>query len=406
MVIIGTVDLYVEQMPVRAIICNGSLNYIINERTSIRDAWTMSLETSSWLYWDIDIVCANLGRNVTYLEPIYSEISPQNPDIDQHWFDLSANKMRVWDGANWNTKLRVFAGHVENGNVYSYDLISQAGLDETVDAGYILFGTDMLPLRDGNGKFVISSNDLRVNYSGFTQPISVEATVLYGVAQEPLPRFNAVYYSGTQKINLADCEKGNYAIGFVDVDVPANTVTTVVTNGVLFNEDWEFDDDQINKPVYLGSNGQFVVGRPNLNKTQQLGIIIGKNEIIINPKMDILSSTSELIEVMGPTGPHGPVGNIGPTGPQGPKGFDGLSITGPTGPKGDQGISGDVASTLEFIQPALLSDWVVTHNFEYLPSVRIIDSAGDEVYGDVKHMSSTQVLIQFAAPFSGTAYLS
>lgn len=45
---------------------------------------------------------------------------------------------------------------------------------------------------------------------------------------------------------------------------------------------------------------------------------------------------------------------------------------------------------------------VVPHNLSKYPAITIIDSAGDEVVGDVRHDSSNQVTLNFSAPFSGT----
>lgn len=50
--------------------------------------------------------------------------------------------------------------------------------------------------------------------------------------------------------------------------------------------------------------------------------------------------------------------------------------------------------------------WVVTHNMNKYPSVNIVDTANDEVTGDVKYNSLNQITISFTAAFSGKAYLN
>ena len=50
--------------------------------------------------------------------------------------------------------------------------------------------------------------------------------------------------------------------------------------------------------------------------------------------------------------------------------------------------------------------WVVTHNLGKFASVGIVDTAGDEVEGEVKHDSNNQVTIKFSAPVSGRAYIN
>jgi len=50
--------------------------------------------------------------------------------------------------------------------------------------------------------------------------------------------------------------------------------------------------------------------------------------------------------------------------------------------------------------------WVITHNMNKYPAVNIVDTANDEVIGDVKYNSLNQITITFTAAFSGKAYLN
>jgi len=58
----------------------------------------------------------------------------------------------------------------------------------------------------------------------------------------------------------------------------------------------------------------------------------------------------------------------------------------------DQGISSTV--------------WTITHNLNKFPSVTVKDSAGEEVEGEVHHVSVNQLTITFSASFSGVATLN
>lgn len=57
-------------------------------------------------------------------------------------------------------------------------------------------------------------------------------------------------------------------------------------------------------------------------------------------------------------------------------------------------------------QAVASTTWTVTHNMGKNPSVSIIDSSGDEVLGEVNHISDNQLTITFTAAFSGVAYLN
>lgn len=50
--------------------------------------------------------------------------------------------------------------------------------------------------------------------------------------------------------------------------------------------------------------------------------------------------------------------------------------------------------------------WVVKHNLNKYPSVTIVNSAGDEVIGDVFYDSVNQVTITFVGAFKGKATLN
>lgn len=49
--------------------------------------------------------------------------------------------------------------------------------------------------------------------------------------------------------------------------------------------------------------------------------------------------------------------------------------------------------------------WTVTHNLNKYPSVSISDSAGNEIFGDVKYTSLNDITISFTCEITGTAYL-
>lgn len=63
-------------------------------------------------------------------------------------------------------------------------------------------------------------------------------------------------------------------------------------------------------------------------------------------------------------------------------------------------------TTFVYDQQVASATWVITHNMGKYPSVTIVDTAGDEVEGEVKYNSLNQVTITFSAPVTGKAYLN
>lgn len=106
----------------------------------------------------------------------------------------------------------------------------------------------------------------------------------------------------------------------------------------------------------------------------------------------------------GMRGLPGPEGGDGPSAYQVAieNGFEGTeqewldSLVGPEGPQGPAGTD------LTYLQSFTTTDDVlVAHSLGKLPAVSVIDSAGDEVIGQIEYIDNAQVRVRFAAPFSG-----
>lgn len=50
--------------------------------------------------------------------------------------------------------------------------------------------------------------------------------------------------------------------------------------------------------------------------------------------------------------------------------------------------------------------WTITHNLGKYPSVSVVDTANNEVIGEVEYITDTELTIKFSAPFSGKAFLN
>lgn len=57
-------------------------------------------------------------------------------------------------------------------------------------------------------------------------------------------------------------------------------------------------------------------------------------------------------------------------------------------------------------QTPAASTWTINHNLGYYPNVRVQDSAGSNVIGDVTYIDENTMRIVFSGAFQGTAYLS
>ena len=50
--------------------------------------------------------------------------------------------------------------------------------------------------------------------------------------------------------------------------------------------------------------------------------------------------------------------------------------------------------------------WTITHNLNRHPSVTVIDSAGDLVFGDVHYVNTNQITVTHGGATGGVAYLN
>ncbi len=80
--------------------------------------------------------------------------------------------------------------------------------------------------------------------------------------------------------------------------------------------------------------------------------------------------------------------------------------TGPQGPQGPQGPAGGGTASYVHDQSVPAATWTINHNLGYFPNVTVVDSAGNQVIGQVQYISLNSMTINFNASFGGKAYLS
>lgn len=68
------------------------------------------------------------------------------------------------------------------------------------------------------------------------------------------------------------------------------------------------------------------------------------------------------------------------------------------------GGGGDKNYTYNQLTPA--TTWNITHNLSKKPSVSVVDSGENVVYGNIEYINANQLTITFNAAFSGKAYLN
>jgi hypothetical protein len=63
------------------------------------------------------------------------------------------------------------------------------------------------------------------------------------------------------------------------------------------------------------------------------------------------------------------------------------------------------AATFQWVQAAPAAVWVINHGLNYVPDVSILDTANQELFGQVDVVDANNITITFSSPQAGTAYL-
>ena len=264
-IINGNVYLSTTNSPVVAVVSHGQANYTIVEpvKTSPKIAWTnIPSGGTSWLYWDINTITAEKTYGITTDTPIYSPTQPTASIVNQHWFNVSSNKMFVWTGANWAEKIRVFAAYVTNGSVVTLYTPgqSQSGTYSPTNAGMILFDDFGKAIKRQNGTF-LTSEDHMIMDSSVTYTVRTEAYTAQCFANETIPAFSVVRVLPGNRVNLATYEDSNEGVlSLVVTDALYDESVMAVFGGVITNPDWDWE---VGAKLWVGDNGLLTSTNPS-----------------------------------------------------------------------------------------------------------------------------------------------
>lgn len=278
---------------------HGAHNYLFIEPMDVLGAWTGPFVASgtSWLYWDIDISTGTRTFGSTDVDPSgYGDELPASPLLDTHFFSTREDKMKVWDGAAWRTKVRVFAGEVlNNASVIPYIVGSQVANDNLVYAGEILYDDTGTALKEydplNRGAFVHTESRLRAQKTPLNQYEQSTAEYPY-VSDTPIAIGRCVSIVEGMELTLSSYRHPERpCVGISVTDTHASEVGRYATEGVLTSDAWNFVSVP-NTPIWVGSNGEVTTVIPTESSLQRLGYVISKNSILLDIQELILIDIS------------------------------------------------------------------------------------------------------------------
>lgn len=278
------VDLIVSPDPTIVVFAHKNANYIFEELKTVTNAWGPIVGGGTiYLYWDINLLTGGVTRGITLLPPIYSGSAPSTPSVDQHWFDTTETTMKVWNGAKWLDKIRVFAGYLTSGSIiHPYRIGTQAGINVECEGGNLVLDSYNKPLRQSDGTFVTSVTNMII-IGGAAKNVKFEAEALSGMATEPVPKYSLIQMRPGRQIVLARSNEVMSRIaGMVLEDLFTNEVGEILTDGLVRNENWSWPPSSVNRPVFCDINGAVTIVPPTVGVSQIAGFVYDTDSIYMN----------------------------------------------------------------------------------------------------------------------------
>jgi hypothetical protein len=317
----GTVDLDISDPNLLITLAHKDVNYLIEESASVSHAWGPFVWNSQWgmepanpsyfLYWDVNLSSGEVSRGFSPSAPMVTTNEPPTKSRGSHWYDLTKNQMKYYDGTFWIPVCRVFAG-VFSPNLQSlthYPIGSQVGITSTVDehvSGFIVVGNDRRAIKKSDGSLMTSDSDVIIKQGGYTSPVNIESLSTHVKAAEPIPEYHCVTLIALGKAILASSDDvDKKAIGISDRHAMPGEALRIISNGVVFNEQWDWEIEN-GRDLYCGHAGELIQS-PTGSRGFKIGSVLTSRSIIVD--LDEISGVSGSAGPTGPTGPTGPIGD-------------------------------------------------------------------------------------------------
>lgn len=291
------INLIISPDPTIFTVAHGRVDYLIEETRTVVNAWGpfQAIGQTQYLYWDVNVRDATITRGYTLLAPINAPNPPPHPVVDQHWFDKTNNVMKVWSDSgitpngnhkfDWVIKVRIFAAIYNSSAVIipmQSTTGSQVGVNQPCSAGHILMNDVGNPLRDRDGALLTTESSLIISRSA-TSPIRLETAIIDVEAVEYVPAYYLVSFVANRKAVLASSNRLDRQVGgMVLEEMYPGEVRRVVLNGNITQEQWNWPDSTIGRPVFCGPTGEVTLTPPMTGLSQQVGLIFDNHTINLN----------------------------------------------------------------------------------------------------------------------------
>lgn len=287
-----------------ATVSHGTSEYLIKEFQTVNNAWVGTFNVDTWLYVDINRVTAIKTFGTTSLLPIFSTVAPNAPLNDQHWFDTTQNKMKVYNSsANaWLVVIRLFVGKLTAGTIPSYVYPiggTQAGTinSDGIASGTIVFDRSLSPIIKGNGEFYTTEDELIVD--GFAQYVRLESNVIPITSNANISAYSVVKFVSDGVVGLCNYNDiGNSVLGMISENLTYGQSGAMMVQGIIVNPNWVINNWAVNSSLWVLENGELVdvdpyASNPSLYPIKRVPVarVISKNTIIFEQGLGGIGQT-------------------------------------------------------------------------------------------------------------------
>jgi hypothetical protein len=261
------------------------------------NAWYINSSHKTWLLLRLNNFTGAMEFVTTTINPEnnFGTEFPDSPTIEETFFDISSNRMFLWNGYSWINIIQIIVATYLNGVVTPLHVGTQVSSSRPSYAGIILKSRNNIPLRVQDSEYYSFMNEVdhidNTNTWKNSSNILLSNSVYYGIATENIPAYSLlsidqnggiVVANNTNRVFFA-ITLGEYSVG---------QVVRLITRGEIINKAWLFTPDNINKNLFCDSNGQLTLSTQDSSIIQKAGTIIGQDIIDFYPQEPIYLNPS------------------------------------------------------------------------------------------------------------------
>jgi hypothetical protein len=290
----STVDLtLVGGTPIVFTIAHGLSNYLFTIEQPVPNAW-VNFGTPQYpngidynLFIDIHPVTGAMSFGQTRYPTHIGKSAPQSPNIDQHWYDTQNFKTKVWNGAVWVEKIRLFVGkYINTSTILPQSRGSQIGIQQQTLTGKVIYSDSGRPVKKSTGEFFTTEDSIFVN-GQVNGPNSLDTRLITVQAGETIPKSSIVKFTSFDTVVLATYEDtDNAQLAFAKTSATTGQTLEIVLQGVVENAAWNFASP--NDHVWVSDSGQVSAINPGIDNPSRaaqppIGRVVGVNSIRFMP---------------------------------------------------------------------------------------------------------------------------